>query len=103
MPTELLALTDKPFLLIGVLLVGVVIGMAAERFLSRMRRQAWRRETADGGRSAMPQVRSSPRGHGSRIRHAGIGYHEVVSGQTTPSELRRLVERLVEKPTPAAE
>ena len=34
------------------------------------------------------------------LRRAGISYHEVVGGQTTPSELRRLVERLVDKPTP---
>lgn len=33
------------------------------------------------------------------LRRAGIGYHEVVAGQTTPSELRRLVEKLVEKPS----
>lgn len=32
------------------------------------------------------------------LRRAGIGYDEVVAGQTTPSELRRLVERLVDKP-----
>lgn len=32
------------------------------------------------------------------LRRAGIGYHEVVAGHTTPSELRRLVERLVDKP-----
>jgi hypothetical protein len=29
------------------------------------------------------------------LRRAGIGYHEVVAGQTTPSELRRLVEKLM--------
>lgn len=29
------------------------------------------------------------------LRRAGIGYHEVMAGQTTPSELRRLVDRLV--------
>lgn len=29
------------------------------------------------------------------LRRAGIGYHEVVAGQMTPSELRRLVEKLV--------
>ena len=29
------------------------------------------------------------------LRKAGIGYHEVVAGHTTPGELRRLVERLV--------
>lgn len=32
------------------------------------------------------------------LRRAGIGYHEVVAGHTTPAELRRLVEKLVEKP-----
>ena len=32
------------------------------------------------------------------LRRAGIGYHEVVAGHTTPSELRRLVEKLVAKP-----
>ena len=32
------------------------------------------------------------------LRRAGIGYDEVVAGQTTPSELRRLVEKLVDKP-----
>lgn len=34
------------------------------------------------------------------LRRAGIGYHEVVAGHTTPGELRRLVERLVDKPAP---
>jgi hypothetical protein len=32
------------------------------------------------------------------LRRAGVGYHEVVAGQTTPSELRQLIERLVDKP-----
>lgn len=32
------------------------------------------------------------------LRQAGIGYHEVVSGHTTPSDLKRLVEKLVDKP-----
>ena len=35
------------------------------------------------------------------LRRAGIGYHEVVAGHTTPSELRRLVEKLVDKPRAA--
>lgn len=35
------------------------------------------------------------------LRRAGIGYHEVVAGHTTPSELRRLIERLVDRPTSA--
>ncbi len=29
------------------------------------------------------------------LRKAGIGYHEIVAGHTTPSELRTLVEKLV--------
>ena len=29
------------------------------------------------------------------LREAGIGYHEIVAGHTTPSELRALVEKLV--------
>lgn len=29
------------------------------------------------------------------LRKAGIGYHEIVAGHTTPAELRRLVEKLV--------
>jgi Protein of unknown function (DUF2726) len=33
------------------------------------------------------------------LRRAGIGYHEVVAGHTTPSELRQLVEKLVDKST----
>lgn len=32
------------------------------------------------------------------LRKAGIGYHEVVAGHTTPAELRRLVEKLVPPP-----
>jgi Protein of unknown function (DUF2726) len=32
------------------------------------------------------------------LRRAGIGYHEVVAGQTTPAELRQLVEKLTDKP-----
>ena len=35
------------------------------------------------------------------LRRAGVGYHEVVAGRTTPFDLRRLVERLVERPTAA--
>jgi len=30
------------------------------------------------------------------LRRAGIGYHEVVAGHTTPSDLKRLVEKLVD-------
>src|SRR5262245_56510506 len=34
------------------------------------------------------------------MRRAGIGHQEVVAGHTTPSELHRLVEKLVDKPPP---
>jgi hypothetical protein len=33
------------------------------------------------------------------LRRAGIGYHEVVAGHTTPTDLRRLVEKLVDSST----
>lgn len=32
------------------------------------------------------------------LRRAGIGYHEILGGVTTPSDLRRLVEKLVPGP-----
>jgi hypothetical protein len=35
------------------------------------------------------------------LRRAGIGYHEVVAGETTPAELRQLIERLVQASNPA--
>ncbi|ESY96937.1 DUF2726 domain-containing protein [Mesorhizobium sp. LNHC209A00] len=31
------------------------------------------------------------------LRQAGISYHEIVGGHTTPSELRQLVQKLVER------
>lgn len=34
------------------------------------------------------------------LRRAGIGYHEVVAGHTTPADLRRLIEKLVDRPGP---
>ncbi len=37
------------------------------------------------------------------LRRAGIAYHEVIAGHTTPSELARLVERLVDVPTEMAQ
>ena len=33
------------------------------------------------------------------LRRAGIGYHEVVAGFTTPTDLRRLIEKLVDRPS----
>src|SRR5262245_37771379 len=218
MPPEIIALiVAKPYLLIVVLLVGALTGMAVERFLSKMRRQAWREKNrwrweqkrsgfnvanamwppksdpappkkldaadqlrivmganfsvqpllnksearvfkeldrivigCNPGWQVMAQVslgeilRSKDadayRGINSKrvdlllvdedcqprhaieyqggahhqgtaaardavkkeaLRRAGIGYHEVVAGHTTPSELRRLVERLVVKPAAA--
>jgi hypothetical protein len=215
MPPEIIALVEKPYLLIAVLLVGAFAGTIIERFLSRMRRQSWRernrwrwerkRNGADiasgpwlakvapaAPKDAVDQLRivmaatftlqpllnrsearvfkeldriviscnpgwqvmaqvslgeilrckdanayscinskrvdlllmdedCQPR-HAieyqggahhqgtaaardavkkEALRRAGIGYHEVVAGHTTPSELRRLIERLVDKPAAA--
>jgi len=217
MPPEIIALIEKPYLLIGVLLVGAFAGMTIEQFRSKMRRQAWRKrnrsrweegrrglnvasglwlpktdpaspkqpDAADQLRIVMganfmiqPLLNKSearvfkeldrvvincnpgwqvmaqvslgeilrckdavayscinskrvdlllvdedcqPR-HAieyqggahhqgtaaardavkkEALRRAGIGYHEVVAGHTTPSELRRLVEKLVDKPEAA--
>jgi hypothetical protein len=214
MPPEIIALIDKPHLLVSVLLVGAFAGMTVERFLSKTRRQAWREKnrwrwerTRSGGNidkglwspkpdpvtpkqpDAADQLRivmganftiqpllnksearvfkeldryviscnpgwqvmaqvslgeilrskdadayrcinskrvdlllmdenCQPR-HAveyqggahhqgtaaardavkkEALRRAGISYHEVVAGHTTPSELRQLVEKLVEKP-----
>jgi hypothetical protein len=48
-------------------------------------------------RSARPRRRRLPRDtvKSTHCVGAGIGYHEVVAGHITPSELRRLVEKLV--------
>ncbi|RWQ57824.1 DUF2726 domain-containing protein [Mesorhizobium sp.] len=217
MPPEIIALIEKPHLLIAVLLVGALAGMSVERFLSKMRRQAWRERnrwrwerkrtggnidngpwepkpdaaapkqpdaadqlrivmganftiqpllnksearvfkeldriviSCNPGWQVMAQVslgeilrskdadayrcinskrvdlllvdeNCQPR-HAveyqggahhqgtaaardavkkEALRRAGISYHEVVAGHTTPSELRRLVETLVDKPTAA--
>jgi hypothetical protein len=32
------------------------------------------------------------------LRKAGVGYHEIVAGHTTPAELKRLIEKLVPVP-----
>lgn len=32
------------------------------------------------------------------LRQAGIGYHEVIAGHTTPSDLKGLIEKLVNEP-----
>ena len=43
MPPELIALINKPPLLIAILFVGVFAGMTIERFLAAQRRAAWKR------------------------------------------------------------
>ena len=215
MPPEIIALINKPHLLIAVLVVGAFAGMTVERFLSRIRRQAWReRNRGRWGRArnveniasgqwsvkstvpapkildAADQLRivmdadftiqpllnksearvfreldriviscnpkwqvmaqvslgeilgsADPSAYScintkrvdlllmdedcqprhaieyqggahyqssaaardavkkEALRRAGIGYHEVVAGHITPSDLRRLIEKLVDKPT----
>lgn len=44
MPPEILALFEKPYLLIAVLAVGAIVGMIVEQLFSKMRRQAWRKK-----------------------------------------------------------
>ncbi|WP_373503327.1 DUF2726 domain-containing protein [Aestuariivirga sp.] len=211
MPTEILALIDKPHLFIAVLLIGALIGMGVERLVAELQRRAWRQKNkwrwksgrSDGNHKSWPwsmkngypqpaqldaadQLRivmgasfsvqpvlnksearvfreldrividrnpkwqvmaqvslgeilsckdasafkcinskrvdlllmdedCQPRhaieyqgaGHYQNtaaardavkreaLRRAGIGYHEVISGHTTPSDLQRLVEKLV--------
>lgn len=46
MPPELLALIDKPVLLIAILFVGALAGMLVEQFTARQRREKWRRRNA---------------------------------------------------------
>lgn len=46
MPPEILALIDKPVLLVGVLFVGALAGMAVEQIVSKQRRTDWRRRNA---------------------------------------------------------
>lgn len=48
MPPELVALIDKPVLLVAILFVGALIGMAVEQVVARRRRAEWRRR--NGGR-----------------------------------------------------
>jgi hypothetical protein len=219
MPPEVLALMDKPLLLIAILAIGAFIGMNAEKFFARMRRKAWREknrspwdgkqhgrsgpgETWTSSRDRLPpnqpdaadQLRivmgadftarsvlnrsearvfkeldrivigcnpdwqvmaqvslgeilscRDPQAYGcinskrvdlllmdgecqprhaieyqggahhqkaaaardavkkEALRRAGIGYHEVVGGHTTPAELRRLVEKLVDAPIAPAQ
>jgi len=215
MPPEIVALLDKPHLLIAVLAVGVFFGVIAERFVAQMHRQAWRKRNRGRWNNRMRGVANGPwlgkpdpavpkqpdaadqlrivmdadftiqpllnksearvfkeldrivigcnpgwqvmaqvslgeilrskdaeayrcinskrvdlllvdedckprhaieyqggahhQGTAAArdavkkeaLRRAGIGYHEVVAGHTTPSELRRLIERLVIKPAAA--
>ncbi|MGN6156093.1 MAG: DUF2726 domain-containing protein [Sphingomicrobium sp.] len=55
MPPEILALIDKPVLLVGVLFVGALAGMAVEQIVSKQRRTDWRRRNA--WRREMKRVR----------------------------------------------
>lgn len=57
MPPELIALIDKPFLLLALLAVGAVLGIAVERFVERgerEKRQAYWRGRKHGGNKVTP-------------------------------------------------
>ncbi|MDP3175510.1 MAG: hypothetical protein Q8M88_13840 [Phenylobacterium sp.] len=62
MPLEIVALINKPHLLIALLAVGAFAGMIAERFMSKMFRRPWRRRNpsrwGQGGRD--PKVAKGP-------------------------------------------
>ena len=49
MPPEIIALIDKPLLLIAVLFVGALFGMTVEQVVSKQRREAWKRKRAARG------------------------------------------------------
>ena len=49
MPPEILALIDKPLSLIAVLFVGALAGMMVEQFVSKQRREAWKKKRAARG------------------------------------------------------
>src|SRR6266496_3284333 len=46
MPPEIIALIDKPYLLVAVLFVGAIAGMMVEQIVSKQRRAEWRRRNA---------------------------------------------------------
>lgn len=46
MPPEILALIDKPVLLVAVLFVGAIFGMLVEQIVTKQRRAEWRRRNA---------------------------------------------------------
>jgi hypothetical protein len=52
MPPEIVALIDKPHLLLAVLFVGAFFGMTVEQFVSNQRRAAWKRRYAGRRRAA---------------------------------------------------
>src|SRR4028118_2367957 len=46
MPPEILALIDEPLSLLAVLFVGALFGVMVEQFVSKQRREAWKRRNA---------------------------------------------------------
>ena len=46
MPPEILALIDEPLSLLAVLFVGAMFGVMVEQFVSKQRREAWKRKNA---------------------------------------------------------
>jgi len=113
-------LLSRPFALLVVLAIGAAIGMAAERIGNNLnaaeRKAYWRGRNDAKDKATVVQVQSGKRSANAAeadfaadqlklvstatftaraLRKAGIGYHEVVAGHTTPGELRKLVEKLV--------
>ena len=62
MPPELVALIDKPVLLVAVLFVGGVFGIGVEKFAAGQKRAEWRRRNAHRWKKPKAQVHSGPWG-----------------------------------------
>src|SRR3954470_23773959 len=60
MPIELIALIDKPILLLAVLFVGAMIGMYLEKFASWERRRKWRERNGRSGNVMALRPRHDP-------------------------------------------
>ena len=61
MPPELIALLDRPVLLIGLLFVGALIGIQVERFVKWENRRKWRRrEQRRGGKVVQFETEREP-------------------------------------------
>jgi hypothetical protein len=62
MPAELVALIDRPVLLVAILFVGGVFGIGIEKFVAGQKRAEWRRRNAHRWKKPQTQVHAGPWG-----------------------------------------